>query len=123
MLQTIVLPPAALAAPVVSSEARGNVDYVFSIGILERVDARSITVRFDDGQMETFMLDAATTIRTQNGDDLDRASLKPGYTVMVIAEENSPLAISIVNGGETGFLPAGPADIRGHERECPGCGG
>jgi hypothetical protein len=126
MLAAVLLlggPTAALAAPVVAPESRANVDYVFTIGILERVDARSMVVRFEDGTTETYTLDASTTIRTQNGDDLDRASLKPGDVVMVIAEENSPLAISVVNGGATGFHPAGPADIRGHERECAGCGG
>jgi hypothetical protein len=96
--------------------------YVFTIGILARVSDRAITLRFEDGQTETYTLDAATTIRTQNGDAESLADLKVGNMVLVIAEENTPLALTVVNGGEAGFHEAGPADIRGHDDACGACG-
>lgn len=117
--------PVQAASPSVSTPAlRDSRAYVFSVGILTRVEGRSITLRFDDGQTETFTLDASTTIRTQNGDEQTLADLKVGNTVLVIAEERSPVAVSVVNGGQTGFHEASPADIRGHEDdECADCGG
>jgi len=113
----------ARAASAQTSGPSGSTDYVFSMGVLVRADARSITVRFEDGQTATYTLGPSTTIRSQNGDALTLDSLKPGVVVMVISEERSPVAVSIVNGGESGFHDAGPGDIRGHERACPGCGG
>lgn len=121
---TMADPAQASPLPPPAPTVRDTRDYVFSVGILERIDGRSITLRFDDGQTETFILDASTTIRTQNGDEQSLADLKVGNVVLVIAEEHSPVAVSVVNGGATGFHEAGPADIRGHDHdECGECGG
>ena len=93
--------------------------YVFSVGIVARVGADTLTLRFDDGVTETYRLDRATTIQTQNADALRLADLEVGQMAIVLTVENDSMAVTIVSGGEEGFHDAGPGDIRGHdEREC-----
>ena len=93
--------------------------YVFSVGIVDRIGADALTLRFDDGDTETYRLDRATTIQTQHGDALRLADLEIGQMAIVLTVENDSMAVTIVSGGEEGFHDAGPGDIRGHdEREC-----
>ena len=101
---------------------RASEQYVFSMGIVDWVSAESLRLRFEDGETETYALDGATTIQTQNGDALDLADLAIGDMVIVLTVENDRTAATIVSGGEAGFHDAGPADIRGHdEDECGSC--
>lgn len=102
--------------------ARGDVQLVFSIGTLAGVGQQAITLAFDNGQTETYQLGPATTVQTQNGDAQALTDLDLGATVIVIADETSQTAITIVNGGDSGFYEAGPADIRGHTDPCAPCG-
>ena len=95
---------------------------VFSMGELAAVDARTVTLMFADGQAETYRLAPETTIQTQNGDAQTVSDLDVGVMVVVIAREDDPTALTIVNGGDTGFHEAGPADIRGHQNECGAAG-
>jgi hypothetical protein len=96
--------------------------YVFSMGIVDAVSADRLSLRFADGYTETYTLDGATTVQTQNGDALRVADLEVGEVVIVLTVENDPVAVTIVSGGAEGFHEAGPADIRGHdERECAAC--
>jgi len=102
---------------------RASEQYVFTIGIVDRVSADALTLRFEDGATETYTLNGATTIQTQNGDALGLADLEIGDMVIVLTVENSSTAVTIVNGGENGFHAAGPGDIRGHDEcECASCG-
>jgi hypothetical protein len=136
----LLVPASALASPVLpgnSSDAAheetvGDVayqnapqpdrQYVFSVGFVDRVSAESLTLRFDDGATETYRLNGATEIQTQNGDELRRADLAVGEMAIVLSVENDPTAVTVVSGGAEGFHDAGPADIRGHdERECADC--
>jgi hypothetical protein len=108
----------AIGAPSVQASEQ----YVFSMGIVDQVGADRLTLRFDDGVTETYTLNGATTIQTQNGDELRVADLEVGEMAIVLTVENDPLAVTIVSGGAAGFHEAGPADIRGHdERECTAC--
>lgn len=101
---------------------RASEQYVFSMGVVDWVSANSLTLRFGDGETETYALDGATTIQTQNGDALDLTDLTIGDMVIVLTVENDRTAVTIVSGGEEGFHDAGPADIRGHdEDECGSC--
>ena len=96
--------------------------YVFSVGIVDRVGADTLTLRFDDGVTETYRLDRATTIQSQNGDALRLADLEGGQMAIVLTVEKDSMAVTIVSGGEEGFHDAGPSDIRGHDkRECEAC--
>ena len=101
---------------------RASEQYVFSMGVVDRMSADALTLRFGDGETETYALDGATTIQTQNGDALDLADLAVGDMVIVLTVENDRTAVTIVSGGEEGFHDAGPGDIRGHdEDECGSC--
>ena len=92
------------------------------MGIVDRVSATTVTLHFDDGATETYSVNGATTIQTQNGDALRLDDIAVGEMVIVLTLENDPLAVTIVSGGAEGFHEAGPADIRGHdERECAAC--
>jgi hypothetical protein len=114
--------PATQATPPPHTE-RANADQlVFSMGLLAAVDARTVTLTFADGQSETFNVAPQTTIQTQNGDAQTVADLDIGNMVVVIAHEDDPTALTIVNGGDAGFHEAGPADMRGHEDDaCAPC--
>ena len=116
-LATALAFQAANAAIVEASE-----QYVFSMGIVDAVGADRLTLRFADGVTETYTLDGATTVQTQNGDALRVADLEVGEMVIVLTVENDPVAVTIVSGGADGFHDAGPRDIRGHdEPECDTC--
>ncbi len=105
-----------------ATDVGASEQYVFSMGVVDTVSADELTLRFADGDTETYTLDGATTIQTQNGDALRVADLEVGEMVIVLTVENDPLAVTIVSGGAEGFHEAGPADIRGHdERECAAC--
>jgi hypothetical protein len=109
-------PAVARAARLPDAESvRDSRDYVFTIGIIAGVTDRTVTLRFEDGQTETYTLDASTTIQTQNGDAQRLADLKAGNMAMVLSVESTTTAVTIVNGGDAGFHEATPADIRGHE--------
>jgi hypothetical protein len=114
---------AAPQATLSPSAERANADQlVFSMGLLTAVDAQAVTLTFADGQTETFKIVPQTTIQTQNGDAQRLSDLDIGNMVVVIAREADPTALTIVNGGDTGFHEAGPADIRGHENDaCAPC--
>ena len=129
-LMMLLAVSSVLTVPVYASVApsqagvvvRTSEQYVFSMGIVDRVTATTLTLRFDDGTTETYTLDGTTTIQTQNGDALRLDDIEAGEMVIVLTVENDPLAVTIVSGGEAGFHEAGPADIRGHdERECVAC--
>jgi hypothetical protein len=94
---------------------RDDRQYVYSLGLLARVTNDAITLRFDDGQIETYGVDAATTIHTPNGDVQHLADLQVGQTVLVITEEHAAAAVTIVNGGDHGFPEDGPYDIGENE--------
>ena len=94
---------------------RSSEQYVFTIGIVDFVGADAITLSFEDGGTETYRLNGATTIQTQNGDALRLADLDIGQMVIVIAAEQDSMAVTIVSGGDAGFHAAGPNDIRGHD--------
>ena len=118
------IPAHAASAPLLAlaTDVRASEQYVFSMGIVDHVSADSLTLRFDDGYTETYTLNGATTIQTQNGDALRLADLEVGEMVIVLTVENDPLAVTIVSGGAEGFHDAGPGDIRGHdEDECASC--
>lgn len=117
LLATVLGVQAAVVPSALASE-----QYVFSMGIVEAVSADRLTLRFDDGVTETYTVNGATTIQTQNGDALRVADLEVGEVAIVLTVENDPVALTIVSGGMGGFHEAGPADIRGHdERECAAC--
>jgi hypothetical protein len=95
---------------------------VFSIGVLVKVDQRTITLGFEDGSTETYRIGPQTTFQSQNADERTLADLEIGNPVLIITMEGDPMAVSVVDGGPTGFPDeAGPADIRGHEGTCAGC--
>lgn len=117
-------PTDALAASRLASGLgiRAGEQYVFSMGVVDRVGAETLTIRFADGDTETYRLDGATTFQTQNGDALSAGDLAVGEMVIVLTAEDDSLAVTVVSGGEEGFHAVGPADIRGHdERECAAC--
>jgi len=121
------MPPAQAEAtvrarPMEATSVRDDRDYVYSVGTIASVSGQTVTLRFDDGQTETYTLDVATTIQTQNGDAQRLTDLKAGNLALVLSVENSTTAVSIVNGGDAGFHEAGPADMRGHEGPCGLCG-
>jgi hypothetical protein len=97
-------------------------EYVFSIGILVKIDQRTITLGFEDGTTETYRIGPETTIRSQNGDERSLADFELGNPVLIITPAGDSTAFTVVDGGPTGFHEAGPADIRGHEGTCAGCG-
>lgn len=96
-------------------------EYVFSIGLLVKVDQRTITLGFEDGTTETYRIGPHTTFRSQNADELSLTDLNVGDPVLIITVDGDPTAFTVVGGGPEGFHEAGPADIRGHDGPC-GCG-
>jgi hypothetical protein len=111
----------SLSAAPAASSAPDSRQYVFTMGTIAQVSDDAITLRFEDGQTETYRLDATTTIQTQNADAQSVDDLEVGNAALVISEESHTTALTIVNGGEAGFHEAGPADIRGHEDACAAC--
>ncbi len=109
------------AQPVPTPTVRSDTQLVFSVGTLSNIEKQTVTLAFDDGQTETYRLVPGTTFQTQNGDAQELADLDVGSTVVVIADETNLTALTIVNGGESGFHDAGPADIRGHADACAAC--
>jgi hypothetical protein len=97
-------------------------EYVFSIGILVKIDQRTITLGFEDGTTETYRIGPETTIRSQNGDERSLADFELGNPVLIVTPAGDSTAYTVVDGGPGGFHEAGPADIRGHEGTCAGCG-
>jgi hypothetical protein len=95
----------------VEPSIRDDRQYVFSIGILARVTDGTIALRFDDGQTQTYRVDAATTIHTPNGDVEHLADLAVGNMVLVITEEHQATAVTVVNSGGPRFAEGGPYDI------------
>jgi hypothetical protein len=93
-------------------------EYVYSIGVLVKVDQGAITLAFDDGTTETYRIGRDTTFQSQNADERKLADLKVGNPVTVIAAEGDSTAYTVIDGGPDGFHEAGPADIRGHEGAC-----
>jgi hypothetical protein len=93
-------------------------EYVYSIGIVVKVDQSAITLGFEDGSTETYRMGPKTTIRSQNGDARTISDLEVSNPVLVIAMDGDPTAVTVVDGGPTGFHEAGPDDIRGHEGAC-----
>jgi len=100
---------------------RDSRDYVFSEGTIIGVGSHVVTIRAEDGQMESYTLDDATTIQTQDGDAQRLADLKVGNAALVLSVENTSTAVTIVNGGDAGFHEAGPADMRGDDEACAPC--
>lgn len=101
-----------------STEVAHAEEYVFSIGILLKVDQRTITLGFEDGATETYRIGPETTIRSQNGDERRLADFEVGNPVLIVTPAGNSTAFSVVDGGPTGFHEVGPADIRGHEDAC-----
>jgi hypothetical protein len=97
-------------------------DYVYSIGVLVKIDQGAITLGFQDGSTETYRIGRQTTFQSQNADQRTFADLAVGNPVVVIAAEGDQTAFTVIDGGPSGFHEAGPADIRGHEGTCAGCG-
>ena len=96
-------------------------EYVFSIGVLVKVERGAITLGFDDGTQETYRIGPETTIRSPNADERTLADLEIGNPILIVTAEGHQTAVSVVDGGPTGFPDeAGPADIRGHEGACFG---
>ena len=95
--------------------------YVFAIGILVRVDQRTITLGFEGGATETYRIGPTTTFRSQNGDERRLEDLHVSDPILIITAEGDPLAVTIVDGGPMGFHEAGPEDMRGHEGGCGAC--
>lgn len=95
------------AAPTI----RDDRQYVFSIGMLTRVTDGAITLGFDDGQTQTYYVDAATTIHTPSGDVEHLADLAIGNMVIVITEEHQTTAVIVVNSGGPHFAEGGPYDV------------
>jgi hypothetical protein len=119
---TFAAPTYAASEAAVGTDARVDEQYVFSVGVVDRVSVNSLTLRFADGATETYTLNGSTTVQSQNGDTLNVADLEMGEMVIVLSLENDPLARTIVSGGDAGFHEATPADIRGHDqRECTEC--
>jgi hypothetical protein len=92
---------------------------VFSIGVVSAVSGETVTISFGEGRPETYRIGAETAIQSQNGDPQTVADLEVGNDVIVLSHEGDPTALTIVNGGDTGFYEAGPADVRGHEQDEP----
>lgn len=101
-----------------SGVAHARETYVYSIGVLVKVDQQTITLGFEGGVTETYRIGPATTIRGQNGDERKLEDLEISNPVLIITVEGDPTAVTVVDGGPTGFHEAGPADIRGHENGC-----
>src|SRR5215210_3429903 len=81
---------------------RASEQYVFSVGIVDRVSNGSLTLRFDDGSTETYTVDSKTAIQSQNADALTLADLEIGEMAIVLTVENDPLAVTVVSGGQDG---------------------
>jgi len=125
-LLTIGSLPAPAYASSTSAQAisatRADEQYVFSVGIVDRVGNGSLTLRFDDGSTQTYTVDNKTTIQSQDADALTLADLEIGEMAIVLTIKDDPLAVTVVSGGAAGFHEAGPADIRGHDAgECMAC--
>ena len=88
---------------------------VFTMGTVARVGHDAVTLRFEDGQTETYNVGAATTFQTQDGDAATLQDLDVGDMAMIITSEGSSTASVIVDGGNTGFNAGGPYDIGEHE--------
>jgi hypothetical protein len=113
---------ASMTSQKTAAQVDSNKDYVFSVGMVDRVSIDSLTLRFDDGSTETYALNATTAVQSQNGDALTRNDLKTGQMAIVLNVEHDPTALTVVSGGTAGFHEAGPADIRGHDQsECGDC--
>jgi hypothetical protein len=98
--------------------AHASETYVYAIGVLVKVDQRTITLGFEGGATETYRIGPATTFRSQNGDARKLEDLAISNPVLIITAEGDPTAVTVVDGGPSGFHEAGPADIRGHENGC-----
>src|SRR5262249_24446895 len=96
-----------------ASPAASQPQYVYSVGIIAGVNDRSLTLRFDGGQTQTYTVDGSTTLQTQNADAQQLTDLKLGNVALVLAAENDSHAVVVVNGGADGFHEATPADMRG----------
>src|SRR5207237_1044201 len=90
---------------------RDQQQYVFTMGVVVRLRRDTITLRFEDGQTETYQLNAATTFQTETGGGATAADLDVGDMVMIITPEGASTAITIVDAGDRGFNAGGPFDI------------
>ena len=95
----------------VTPSIRDDRQYVFSIGMLARVTDGTITLRFDDGHMQTYRVGAATTIHTPTGAVEHLDDLAVGDMVLVITEEHQATAVTVVTSGGPDFAESGPYDI------------
>jgi hypothetical protein len=98
--------------------AHASESYVYSIGVLVKIDQRTITLGFEGGDTETYKIGPSTTFRSQDGDERKLEDLAISEPVLIITADGDPTAVTIVDGGPAGFHEAGPADIRGHENGC-----
>jgi len=85
--------------------------FVFTMGIVARIGRDTITLRFEDGQTETYRLNDATTFQTETGGAATVADLDVGDMVMIITPANDSTAITVVDAGDRGFDAGGPFDI------------
>jgi hypothetical protein len=111
LLGSAVVASPAMAAPLPSGTIRDQQQYVFTMGVVARLGRDSVTLRFEDGQTETYLLNDATTFQTEAGNASTAADLDVGDMVMVVTPENASTAITIVDAGDRGFDAGGPFDI------------
>src|SRR5262249_20406134 len=67
-----------------------------------------------NGDSKTYKVDDDTTVRDQDGNEEGLDHLDVGQAVFVVTDEDDDdTAVSIVEGGPTGFRGGGPVDFRG----------
>jgi hypothetical protein len=102
-------------AAIPSPAAKGQPQLVFTMGIVAGVGRDAVTLRFEDGQTETYQWNDTTTFQTEAGAAATVGDLNVGDMVMIVAPEDSSTAMTIVNAGDRGFDAGGPFDIGSHE--------
>jgi hypothetical protein len=101
----------ARAATLPDVSVRDQQQYVLTMGVVASVGRDTVTLRFEDGQTESYRITGATMFQTETGGAATAADLDVGDMVMVITQENASTAITIVNAGDRGFDAGGPFDI------------
>jgi hypothetical protein len=106
----------AVTTPAASTSAAPSQPQLeFTMGTVAHVDHDAVTLRFEDGQTETYIVGSTTTFQTQDGSAATLADLDVGDMAMIITSEGSSTAAVIVDAGDTGFDAGGPYDIGGSE--------
>jgi len=108
---TVIYAEAPTPPGVQPSAATNQPQLVFTMGTVASVTRDAVTLRFEDGQTETYTVGSATTLQNQDGNTAKLSDLDVGDMAMIIVPEGSTTAAVIVDGGDVGFDAGGPFDI------------